>query len=126
MLRPTLPLYLGGTAQVIETPAGTESDPLRSIRPCPAMNTFAMATPPPPVEGGQDYIRFGAERKLDLGRFDFLVAPQFAWEPHRAAFRDLTVPVSGRSGHTPQREEAEIFDSGLLGWIVRTDPHRAA
>ena len=63
---------------------------------------------------------------LALGRFDFLVAPHFAWEPYRAAFRDLTVRVFDRSGHTPQLEEADLFDAELLGWIARTDRHRAA
>ena len=55
---------------------------------------------------------------LALGRFDYLVAPHFAWEPYRDAFRDLTVRVFDRSGHTPQLEEAEVFDRELLAWLA--------
>ncbi len=54
---------------------------------------------------------------LALGRYDFLVAPPSSWDRVRLAFRDLTVRVFERSGHTPQFEEAELFDAELLGWI---------
>ena len=54
---------------------------------------------------------------LALGRYDFLVAPPSSWDRVRPAFRDLTVRVFERSGHTPQFEEAELFDAELLGWI---------
>ncbi len=55
---------------------------------------------------------------LALGRFDYLVAPHFAWEPYRALFRDLTVRVFDRSGHTPQLEESRLFDDELLRWLA--------
>ncbi len=54
---------------------------------------------------------------LALGRYDFLVAPPSSWDRVRPAFRNLTVRVFERSGHTPQFEEAELFDAELLGWI---------
>ena len=56
---------------------------------------------------------------LALGRLDFLVAPHFAWEPCRAAFRDLTVRVFDRSAHCPQFEEADLFDAELLRFLAR-------
>lgn len=55
---------------------------------------------------------------LAMGRFDYLVAPHFAWEPYRAGFRDLTVRVFDRSGHTPQLEESRLFDDELLRWLA--------
>ena len=54
---------------------------------------------------------------LALGRYDFLVAPPASWDRVRPAFKDLTVRVFERSGHTPQFEEAELFDAELLGWM---------
>ena len=54
---------------------------------------------------------------LALGRYDFLVAPPSSWDRVRPAFKDLTVRVFERSGHTPQFEEAELFDAELLGWL---------
>jgi len=53
---------------------------------------------------------------LAMGRFDFAV-PLEMWTPHRARFRDLTFEVFERSGHTPQVEEAELFDARLLAWL---------
>jgi proline iminopeptidase len=54
---------------------------------------------------------------LALGRYDFLVAPPSSWDPIRPKFRNLTVRVFERSGHTPQYEEADLFDAELLRWI---------
>ena len=54
---------------------------------------------------------------LALGRFDYLVAPYWTWEPYRASFRDLTVRVFDRSSHAPQLEESDAFDAELLRWI---------
>jgi proline iminopeptidase len=55
---------------------------------------------------------------LALGRFDFLVAPYWAWDSRRKSFRDLTVRVFDRSSHTPQFEESDLFDAELLRWIA--------
>lgn len=54
---------------------------------------------------------------LALGRYDFLIAPPSTWDPIQPRFRDLTVRVFEKSGHTPQYEEAELFDQELLRWI---------
>ncbi|MCB5175312.1 alpha/beta hydrolase [Microvirga lenta] len=54
---------------------------------------------------------------LALGRYDYLVAPYATWEPYRESFRDLTVRVFERSGHTPQLEESALFDAELLRWL---------
>ena len=35
---------------------------------------------------------------------------------HRAKFKDLTVRIFEKSGHTPSFEETEVFNSELLGW----------
>jgi proline iminopeptidase len=54
---------------------------------------------------------------LALGRYDFISAPPCSWDPIRPKFRNLTVQVFERSGHTPQYEEPELFDAELLRWI---------
>ena len=56
---------------------------------------------------------------LALGRYDFLVAPPASWDPIRPHFRDLTVRVFERSGHTPCYEEADLFDAELLSWMKK-------
>jgi proline iminopeptidase len=65
----------------------------------------------------QDLELLEAPVFLALGRFDYLVAPHFAWEPYREAFRDLTIRVFDRSSHTPQLEESSLFDQELLLWL---------
>ena len=55
---------------------------------------------------------------LALGRYDFLVAPPSSWDRVRPAFRNLTVRIFERSGHTPQLEEPELFDAELLAWMA--------
>ena len=62
---------------------------------------------------------------LALGRYDFLVAPPSSWDGLKSKFKDLTVRVFERSGHTPQFEEAELFDRELLTWmqqVARSSP----
>ena len=54
-----------------------------------------------------------------LGRYDYLVAPPSSWERVRPAFKDVTIRVFDRSGHTPQYEEAQLFDDELLAWLRR-------
>jgi proline iminopeptidase len=54
---------------------------------------------------------------LALGRYDFLVAPLSSWKPMRPLFKDLTVRVFERSGHSPQYEEPAEFDTELIRWI---------
>ncbi len=54
---------------------------------------------------------------LALGKYDFLIAPPSSWNPLKPKFKNLTMRVFEQSGHTPQFEEAELFDSELLGWL---------
>jgi proline iminopeptidase len=54
---------------------------------------------------------------LALGRYDYLVAPYATWDAYRGSFKDLTVRVFEKSGHTPQLEEPALFDAQLLEWL---------
>ena len=54
---------------------------------------------------------------LALGRYDYLVAPTWTWQPLRSKFHDFTVRVFEKSGHTPQFEESNLFDAELLHWL---------
>jgi proline iminopeptidase len=54
---------------------------------------------------------------LALGKYDFLVAPPSSWDRVKMSFNDLTVRVYEESGHTPQYEQAALFDSELLRWM---------
>jgi proline iminopeptidase len=54
---------------------------------------------------------------LALGRYDFISAPPASWDPIRPKFRDLTMRVFERSGHTPPYEEPELFNRELLAWL---------
>jgi proline iminopeptidase len=54
---------------------------------------------------------------LALGRFDYIVAPVGSWEPMRPKFKHLTVRIFERSGHSPQYEEASLFDAETLKWL---------
>lgn len=54
---------------------------------------------------------------LALGRFDFIVAPPSSWDSVRSKFQDLTVRIFESSGHSPQYEEAPLFDQELLNWL---------
>ncbi|MEO1090643.1 MAG: alpha/beta hydrolase [Pseudomonadota bacterium] len=56
---------------------------------------------------------------IALGRVDYLIAPNEAWEPHRAHFPDLTIRVFDRSGHAPPLEEPAAFVTTLLDWLAR-------
>lgn len=53
---------------------------------------------------------------LGLGRYDYWNPPHL-WEPFRQDFKNLTLRVFEKSGHTPQFEEAELFHHELLEWL---------
>ena len=57
---------------------------------------------------------------IALGRYDFIVAPSSTWDPLKSRFKNLTIQVFEKSGHTPQFEEPELFDEQLLTWIKET------
>lgn len=54
---------------------------------------------------------------IALGLYDFIVAPFYSWNSIRHHFKDLTVRVFEKSGHTPPYEEPEKFDAELLCWL---------
>jgi proline iminopeptidase len=71
---------------------------------------------------GQPFALFGGDARLEppaflaLGLHDYGVPPT-SWDGQREHFRDLTVAVLERSGHTPQVEEAAEFDERVLAWL---------
>ena len=66
----------------------------------------------------RDLSGFDRPAFLALGRSDYIVAPPSSWDRIRPKFKDLTVRIFERSGHTPPLEESERFDSELLRWIA--------
>lgn len=54
---------------------------------------------------------------LALGRFDYIIAPAGSWDPIRSRFKNLTVKIFERSGHSPQCEESALFNAKLLKWL---------
>lgn len=56
---------------------------------------------------------------LALGRFDYILAPSSSWDPIRPFFKNLTVRLFERSGHSPHYEEPTIFDRELLSWLQK-------
>jgi proline iminopeptidase len=61
--------------------------------------------------------RFDRPVWLALGSHDFAVAPPASWDLIRPKFRNLTVRVFDRCGHTPPLEEPKVFDAALLQWL---------
>jgi len=53
---------------------------------------------------------------LMLGRYDYWNPPHL-WEPLRSRFKNLTIRIFEKSGHTPQLEEPEFFNKELLQWL---------
>jgi proline iminopeptidase len=53
---------------------------------------------------------------LALGRHDYVVPPT-AWDGQSTHFRDLTIVLFERAGHTPQVETAAEFDELVLSWL---------
>ncbi len=52
-----------------------------------------------------------------VGKYDFLVAPPQTWEDVKKHFKHLELVAFDKSGHTPQYEEPELFDSAILSFI---------
>ena len=53
---------------------------------------------------------------LALGRYDFGAA-ESTWDDVKLKFKNLTIRIFGKSAHTPQFEEPELFDDELLAWM---------
>jgi proline iminopeptidase len=71
----------------------------------------------PRLEITRGLDRLDAPVFLALGRYDFLVPPPSVWDGMRSKFKDITVCVFEKSGHTPPCEEASLFDKELLSWL---------
>lgn len=54
-----------------------------------------------------------------MGLFDFQVPPHFTWNNHKEDFQDLTFKIFPQSGHHPQLEESELFETVLSDWIAK-------
>lgn len=71
-----------------------------------------------------DYDMFGDGKKVEvpvlsvLGKHDYVV-PHILWEDHYDQVPNFTKVVFDKSGHTPQLEEAELFDERLMSWIKK-------
>lgn len=55
---------------------------------------------------------------LALGRYDFIVPPPRVWDSIKSKFKNLTVQIFEKSGHSPQYEEPSLFDQSLLKWLA--------
>ncbi len=54
---------------------------------------------------------------LALGKYDFVV-PYTLWDDQKQKLANLTSHLFEQSGHTPQLEEAALFDKALLAWMA--------
>ena len=55
---------------------------------------------------------------VTLGKFDYVI-PHTLWESNYKNIPDYKLILLEHSGHTPQLEEPELFDTKLLEWIDR-------
>jgi proline iminopeptidase len=53
---------------------------------------------------------------LALGRYDY-IAPYYLWNEFKDQFANLSFNLFENSGHTPQLEEQNQFDTKLIEWI---------
>ena len=53
---------------------------------------------------------------LAMGRYDFLFGAS-PWDSILEKFHDINMHIFEHSGHTPQYEEAGLFDQELLNWL---------
>lgn len=69
------------------------------------------------IDIAEDIDRLTMPVLLALGRYDYLVAPPYTWNPLRGQFKQLLVRIFERSSHTPQYEQPADFDRELLEWL---------
>jgi proline iminopeptidase len=55
---------------------------------------------------------------LAIGHYDFLIDPS-SWDPILKKIPQIDLHIFEQSGHTPQYEEADLFDKKLLEWILK-------
>jgi proline iminopeptidase len=65
----------------------------------------------------KDIDKLKAPILLALGKYDFLVSP-YSWDLIASKFKQLTIKLFEKSGHTPPLEESDLFDQTLLEWIA--------
>jgi proline iminopeptidase len=87
------------------------------VEPNPAMFDYVWGEVLRDIDITSGLAHFDRPVFLALGRYDFVVAPPSSWDRVRPPFRDLTVRVFERSGHTPPLEEPARFDAELLRWL---------
>ena len=77
---------------------------------------------------GQVFPRLDITRGLDkfdrpvflgIGRYDFFNQPPSFWDPVSKKFKNITIRVYEQSSHTPQYEQAALFDKDLLSWMKK-------
>jgi proline iminopeptidase len=54
---------------------------------------------------------------LLLGKHDYLVAPYYTWDPIIDKYKNFTIKIFDKAGHTPQLECSEQFDNELIKFI---------
>jgi len=65
----------------------------------------------------KDLDSFNIPVLLILGKYDSIISPPAAWEKYIPLFKDITVEIFNKSGHTPQFEESDLFDQQVEEWI---------
>jgi proline iminopeptidase len=56
---------------------------------------------------------------LAIGKYDFFCPPPSSWNSMCAKFKNITIHVYDQSAHTPQYEQAALFDKDLLFWMEK-------
>ena len=70
----------------------------------------------------QNYNMFNPAVKINipvlvtLGKFDYVI-PYTLWRTKYSSIPDFTIAHFEKSGHTPQLEEADLFNKTLLNWL---------
>ena len=70
----------------------------------------------------QNYNMFKPSVKISipvfvaLGKFDYVI-PYTLWQTKYNSITDFTIAYFEKSGHTPQLEEADLFNETLLNWL---------
>lgn len=62
--------------------------------------------------------KFNVPVFLALGRYDFLIG-ESSWDSVIKKFHSIHLHVFEHSGHTPQYEEADLFDQKFLEWLAK-------
>ncbi len=55
---------------------------------------------------------------LVLGKYDYVI-PYTLWQSEYESIPDFTKLIFEQSGHTPQLEQADLFDAELLKWMAK-------